>query len=157
MSRRIQRLNEQLKREITELLRTDVRDPRVGSATITAVEASKDLSYARIHVTALGGAERRDEILDGLNAASSYIRGELGRRLRVRRVPDLDFRWDTTLEHARRIERLIGEVRAERGGEPSVREPEPAGTQDGEEEGGGETGNGADERPAGGSRADRGR
>jgi len=124
--RRIERLNEQLKREITALLRTEVRDPRVAAVTVTEVEAARDLSYARIHVTSLGAKERREEILEGLRAATPYIRGELGRRLRVRRVPELDFRWDATLEHAQRIEQLIREVRAE---------PESAGPEGGEEGG----------------------
>jgi ribosome-binding factor A len=107
--RRLERLNEQLKREITDLLRTEVRDPRVGVVTLTDVAASRDLSYARIHVTALDAADRKEEVLEGLRAASAFLRGELGRRLHVRRVPELDFRWDDTLDYAKRIEQLLRE------------------------------------------------
>jgi ribosome-binding factor A len=120
--RRIERLNEQLKRELMEILQTEVRDPRVGAVTITAVETTPDLYHARIYVTSGGSAEEKETSLEGLRAASSYLRSELGRRLRVRRVPELSFQLDQTLEHAMRIERLLGEVlppRAAAGEEPA--------------------------------------
>jgi ribosome-binding factor A len=110
-NRRIERLNEQLKRELTDVLLSDVRDPRVGRVTITEVRATPDLYHARVFVTSLGDEDERAQALEGLRAASAYIRGELGRRLHVRRIPELAFEWDETLEHARRIENLLREVR----------------------------------------------
>lgn len=111
-SRRAERLNEQLKRELTEVVHTGVRDPRVGRVTITDVRTAPDLHYARVFVTGTGSDDDRRESLDGLRAAAGWIRGELGRRLHLRRVPELSFEWDATLEHARRIEQLLDEVRA---------------------------------------------
>ena len=111
-NRRVARLNEQLKRELMELLQNDVRDPRIGSVTVTAVEVTPDLYHAKVYVTALD-AQARAEILTGLGAAAPFLRGELGRRLKVRRAPELHFTWDETLENAQRIERLLAETRAQ--------------------------------------------
>ena len=88
MKKRLARLNEQLRRELSELIRTRVRDPRVGLVTITGVEVAADLGSARVYVRITGG---RDEVLkglEGLTAAGSFLRGELGRVLHVRRVPE---------------------------------------------------------------------
>jgi len=109
--RRIERLNEQIKRELMDLVRRELSDPRVAHVTLTAVETTPDLYHARIYVTALGGEEEREAALAGLKAARPLLRGELGRRLHVRRVPELDFTWDETLEQARRIESLLARVR----------------------------------------------
>jgi ribosome-binding factor A len=119
MSRRVERLNEQLKREITEILRMEAKDPRLGVVTVTAVEASADLSTARVHVSALGDDAEKEETLEGLRAAAPFVRSELGRRLHVRRVPELRFELDRSLERALRIEELLEQARGERpsGGE----------------------------------------
>lgn len=105
--RRTDRLNEQLRKEISILVRDEVRDPRVGLATITAVVASPELDHARIYITALGDDEEKEEILLGLRSAAPFIRGELGRRLHIRRVPELHFHIDRKLEEATRIEMLL--------------------------------------------------
>jgi ribosome-binding factor A len=109
--RRVARLNEQLKREITELLRYKVKDPRVGMATVTEVSTAPDLSFARVYISVIGEDAEKAEVLEGLRAAAPFIRGELGRRLRVRRVPELDIQLDRSLEQALRIEKLLAEVR----------------------------------------------
>jgi len=109
--RRIERLNEQIKRELMDLLRRELSDPRVANVTLTAVESTPDLYHARIYVTTLGGAEERESALAGLLAARSLLRGQLGRRLHIRRVPELEFVWDEVLEQARRIESLLAQVR----------------------------------------------
>lgn len=109
-SKRLARLSEQLRREIAELLRTSVRDPRVGDVTVTAVEVSADLSTARVHVRLLSGNAERAHTLEGLHAAAPFLRRTLGRALHVRRIPELRFLEDTSLEHAQRIEALLAEV-----------------------------------------------
>lgn len=109
-SRRMARLNEQLKREITVLVRDEVRDPRVGVTTVTAVEASTDLSVARVYVSIMGDEAAKEAGLEGLRAAAPFIRTELGRRLRVRQVPELRFELDRSLEYAMKIERLLHEA-----------------------------------------------
>lgn len=112
--RRVERLNEQFRRELMDILHNQVRDPRVGSLTVTAVEVTPDLYHARVYLTALDPATR-EESLAGLAAAATYIRGEIGRRLHIRRSPELHFTWDDTLEHARRIEKLLHEAMPDRG------------------------------------------
>jgi ribosome-binding factor A len=110
VGRRIERLNEQLKREVTDVLHHHARDPRIGHVTVTEVRATPDLDAARVFVTALGSAEERAAAMEGLRAAAPFVRSELGRRLHVRRVPELMFEWDETLDHAQRIEQLLREV-----------------------------------------------
>lgn len=110
MSKRLKRLNEQLKREISELVRKDVRDPRIGVVTVTAVDVVADLAVAKVYVRTLGTDEERGESLEGLKAAAPYIRRELGQILRIRKVPELRFHEDRSLEHAQRIEEILAEV-----------------------------------------------
>ena len=114
MSKRIARLNEQLKRELSELIRTEVRDPRVGVVTITGVDTAGDLSSAKVYVRVLGGGEELTSTLEGLEAAAPFLRTTLGRSLRVRRIPELRFREDRSYERARRIEDVLGEVMSDR-------------------------------------------
>ena len=108
--RRTARLNEQLKRELSELIRLEVRDPRVGLVTITGVDTTRDLSVARVHVRAMGSEEERRSTMEGLAAAAPFLRTALGRTLRIRKIPELRFQPDRSLEHARRIEEVLSEV-----------------------------------------------
>lgn len=122
--KRTERLNEQLRQEIALLVRDEVRDPRVGVVTITAVETSPELDHAKIYITALGDDQEKHEALDGLRSAAPFIRGQLGRRLHIRRVPELHFEIDRVLEEANRIEALLREVRlTTEGREGERREP----------------------------------
>lgn len=109
--RRVARLGEQFRREITEILQREVKDPRVGFVTITAVDVTPDLYHARVYVRIMGDEARKAEALEGLDAAAPFIRGELGQRLHIRRTPELHFELDRSLEHAQRIEQLLREVR----------------------------------------------
>lgn len=109
---RIDRVNALLREELSELLRRgEVKDPRVGTVTITAVEASRELDVARVFIQLFGDDARRAEALEGLRHAAGYLRTRLGRDLRLRKVPELRFEWDSTLERASRIERLLAEIR----------------------------------------------
>lgn len=109
--KRTDRLNEQLRQEISILVRDEVRDPRVGIVTITAVETSPELDHARIYITALGDDAEKEEALVGLRSAATFIRTQLGRRLHIRRIPELHFEIDRVLEEATRIEALLRAVR----------------------------------------------
>jgi ribosome-binding factor A len=111
--RRLERLNEQLRRELTEILRREVKDPRVGLVTVTGVRAAPDLSFARVLVEIPSGVDE-SETLTGLDAATSFVRHVLGQRLRIRRVPELRFEPDHTLDHARHIESLLEEALPDR-------------------------------------------
>ena len=108
--RRTDRINEPLRQEISILVRDAVRDPRVGMVTVTAVETSPELDHARVYVTALGSDEEKEEALQGLRSAAAYVRGELGRRLHMRRIPELHFQVDRVLEEASRIDALLREA-----------------------------------------------
>lgn len=109
--KRIARLNEQLKRELTALIQFEVRDPRIGMVTITDVEVSPDLYHAKVFFTLLGDADERSTAAEGLRAAAGFLRTEIGRRMHIRRAPELHFTFDATLEHAARIEQLLREAR----------------------------------------------
>jgi len=108
-NRRVERLNEQLRREISDILRRDVRDPRVGVPTVTRVEVTPDLWMARVFVRVVGSDLERQEALVGLDAAAPFVRRALG-GLRMRRVPEIRFEADETLEHVSRIEELLRDV-----------------------------------------------
>lgn len=125
--RRNERLNEQLRREISDILRYEVRDPRVGIPTVTRVEVTPDLWVARCYVRISGTEAERADALAGLEAAAPFVRHEIGGRVRMRRLPELRFEVDRTLEHATRIEELLREVGP---GTPD----EPPATGDGEDE-----------------------
>jgi len=133
---RVSRLNEQLRREITDIIRQQLRDPRIGAVTVTDVRITADLDFARVCITTMDEPDRTAETLAGLEAAASYIRGELGRRLRIRHTPELRFQLDVSLEHARRIEHLLAEVRAAQQPQDPTRDSGPDGQDD-------ETGDGA--------------
>ena len=113
-NRRVARVAEQLRREITDILRLNVRDPRVGMVTLTDVRVTSDLDQARVHVSIPGEEPERQESLAGLRAAAPFIRTELSRRMRVRRVPELRFELDDSLDHVRRIDELIAGIQRER-------------------------------------------
>lgn len=129
MSKRLARLNEQLKREVSELIRLQVRDPRVGLVTITGVDVAADLGSARVFVRVLGGEDEVAETLTGLEAAAPFLRTMLGRIMHVRRVPELRFREDRSYEGAQRIEQVLSQVL------PEMAADEPDGAEsDGAEE-----------------------
>lgn len=108
--KRLARLNEQFRREISELLRTQVRDPRVGVPTVTGVDVTADLWLARVRVRLEGTPEEREEAMTGLETAAPFIRRALGKSLSIRRIPELRFMEDRGLEEAMRIEALLREV-----------------------------------------------
>ena len=105
--RRLERLNEQFRREITAILRRAVRDPRVGDVVVNSVEVTSDLWLARVYVRVGGGDRERAEALQGLAAAANFIRRELAGVLHIRRIPELRFLEDKTLAQATRIEEIL--------------------------------------------------
>lgn len=107
MPHRPERMAETLKKEISDLLRNEIKDPRVGFVTITGVEVTKDLSYGKVFVSVMGSEEQRKETLDVLQNAAGYMRSEVGRRIKVRHAPELLFKLDTSLDHGSRIMELL--------------------------------------------------
>ena len=105
--RRPQRLGEQIRQEISAMLVSDLKDPRIGLAAVTEVRVTPDLREARVYVSALGTAEEQQQTLAGFEAAKAFIRHELPERLNIRRTPDLTFALDTSAEYGARIDELI--------------------------------------------------
>ena len=109
-SQRAQRVGEQIQRELAELLRDDVKDPRVGRVTITAVEVSGDLSHAKIFVTHLAGREHADDAVRALQHTAGFLRTELSHRMQLYSVPQLHFAYDDSIESGMRLSQLIDEA-----------------------------------------------
>lgn len=112
MSHRPERLAEAIKKEVSEMLWAELKDPRVGFATITGVDVSGDLKYAKIYVSVLGAKEERNATMAGLKKAQGFIRTELGRRIRMRHVPEITFKLDESMDHGARVMELLNEVKA---------------------------------------------
>ncbi len=91
----------------------DLKDPRLGLVTVTRVELSGDLRHARVLVSVLGDAEAQEKTLEGLSSAAGYLRGEIGRRLRLRRAPELVFILDRGAEESLKIEALLQKLKGE--------------------------------------------
>ena len=106
-NRRLARLNEQFRREITAILRRAVRDPRVLDVVVDSVEVTSDLWLARVYVRLGDDDQERTDALKGLNAAANFIRRELAAVLHIRRIPELRFLEDKTLAQANRIEEIL--------------------------------------------------
>jgi len=104
---RSQRVSEQIHRELAELIRLEVKDPRVGFITLTDVEVSADYAHAKIYFTSMNGKEGLDEILVGLRRASGFLRRELGRRIRIHTLPELHWHYDPSVERGATLSALI--------------------------------------------------
>jgi ribosome-binding factor A len=112
MSQRTDRIDELLRQEIGAILSREVKDPRIGFATVTKVETAPDLGHARVWVSVIGQRGERTETIAALERAMPFVRRELGGRLRLRRIPDLHVRLDDTLERGTRVLHLIGQIEA---------------------------------------------
>jgi len=113
MSYRPERLAEAIKHEVSDLLLNEIKDPRVGFATITEVTVSNDLKYAKIYVSVLGEQEQKDNALRGLQKAKGFIRTELGQRIRLRQTPEISFKLDQSFDKGARIMKLLNEVHSQ--------------------------------------------
>jgi ribosome-binding factor A len=109
-SQRAERVAEQIQRELARMLREDVKDPRVGRVTITAVEVSPDLSHAKVFVTHLAGREHADEAVKALSRTAGFLRTELGHRMQLYSVPQIHFAYDDSIESGMRLSQLIDEA-----------------------------------------------
>ncbi|MFA9490709.1 MAG: 30S ribosome-binding factor RbfA [Anaerolineales bacterium] len=114
---RARRVGERIQEELAILLIRNVADPRLNMVTITEVDVDRELAYATIYVTASGGEEREEEVLEGMESASGYFKSELATRIQLRAFPQLRFRWDVVHERGQRIEELLDSLKTE-GGQP---------------------------------------
>jgi ribosome-binding factor A len=126
---RTQRIGDQMQRELAELIRREVKDPRVGLVTITAVDVSRDLGHAKVFITVMGqdDTDAVPQTLKALNSAASFLRLHLGRAMQLRSVPQLHFHFDESVSRgvhlSALIERAVAEDRLHKdGGEPDTKE-----------------------------------
>ncbi|HLE78755.1 MAG TPA: 30S ribosome-binding factor RbfA [Candidatus Limnocylindrales bacterium] len=112
MTQRTDRVDELLRQEIGVLIAREISDPRIGFVTITKVETQRDLRHAKVWVSVIGTPTVRDEALHALGRAMPFIRHELGKRIRIQRIPELHLRVDDTLERGTRVLQLLSDLEA---------------------------------------------
>jgi ribosome-binding factor A len=112
MTARTDRIDQLLRQEIGEILARDVQDPRIGFVTITDVETAPDLSTARVWVSVIGQPDERERTIRALERAMPFVRHELGSRIRLRRIPELQLRTDDTAQRGTRVMQLLAELEA---------------------------------------------
>jgi ribosome-binding factor A len=112
LSQRTERVDELLRQEIGALLAKEIADPRIGFATITDVETSPDLRHAKVWVSIIGDEATRRDTIRALQQAMGFVRHELGKRLRIRRIPDLHIHLDDSAERGTRVLHLLNELEA---------------------------------------------
>lgn len=111
--RRPDRVAEAIREAVATFLAEGVKDPRVtGLVTVTGVDVTRDLRHARVHVSVLGSDEEKKQTMEGLASVATHLRAKLGRTLRLRVTPELDFRYDASIAHAARIDSLLEQIRA---------------------------------------------
>ena len=114
MTRRLERLNGLFREELSDLLLRQVKDPRLAQfVSITRVAISPDLSHARVFVSVMGSEEEKASTLEGLTAAANYLRRELNNRISLRRMPELSFRRDDSLEQGAHVLDLLNQITEE--------------------------------------------
>jgi len=109
-SQRIEKIQELIKEEISDIIRREVKQPGIGFLTITSVEVSPDLHYAKVFVSILGDDGEKKRSLRALQSAAGFIRSALGHRIRLRHVPELSFKLDTSMEYGNKIQKLLKQV-----------------------------------------------
>ncbi|MBI5974912.1 30S ribosome-binding factor RbfA [Staphylococcus canis] len=110
MNMRAERVGEQMKQELMDVINNKLKDPRVGFLTITDVQPTNDLSLAKVYFTVLGDDKEREDTFKGLEKAKGFLKTEIAQRMRLRIVPDLQFEYDESIDYGNRIERLIQEL-----------------------------------------------
>ena len=111
---RPERVGEEIRQELSRLLAREVHDPGIGFVTLTRVKVSPDLQLARVYYTQIGDEGQRRDTARALERARPFLRRQLGQRIRLRRVPDVQFHFDESVENQERIERILLDLEAER-------------------------------------------
>ncbi|OEF98647.1 30S ribosome-binding factor RbfA [Desulfuribacillus alkaliarsenatis] len=110
---RVHRVAEQIKKEVSQLIQNEIKDPRIGFITVTDVEVTGDLQQATIFISILGNDSQKQDSLDGLKKAQGFIRRELGRRIRLRHTPEIVFSFDSSIEYGNKIERILSDIKTD--------------------------------------------
>lgn len=113
-SKRSLRVGDMILKEISEMLiKGDVRDPRIEPVVLTGIKLTEDLGFARVYFTIIGDQIDKQNVIEGLQSASSYIKRELSRRVRIRKIPDLKFEFDEILQEGYRVDELLRKTKGE--------------------------------------------
>lgn len=107
---RVGRVGEQIKKELSQILQTELKDPRVGFITVTGVDVTSDLSQAKVFLSVLGTEQQKEESLKAVARATGFIRSELGKRIRLRLTPELQFQLDASIDYGSRIDSLLNKI-----------------------------------------------
>lgn len=110
-SHRANRVAEEIKREVTQMLRDEIKDPRVGFVTVTGVEVTPDMRYAKVFFSVYGNEEDKAQSMEALEKAKGFVRSELGKRMRLRYTPEISFKFDTSIEYGAKIMKLLEGVK----------------------------------------------
>ncbi|MCC5464434.1 30S ribosome-binding factor RbfA [Pelosinus baikalensis] len=110
---RVEKVQEFIKQEISKIILTELKDPRVGFATITQVEATGDLRSAKIYVSLMGSDEQKADTWKGLQSSLGYMRSEIGKRIRMRITPELSLHLDESLDYSAHIQELLIKIKQE--------------------------------------------
>lgn len=116
--KRSQRIQELILEEISKLVQSGLKDPRIGFTTVTKVEVTDNLKLAKIFISVMGSEKEKTDTLDGLNSAKGFIRNAMGKNLYLRYLPVLEFRRDDNADHVEKISRILNELQSEPGSQP---------------------------------------
>lgn len=103
------RVGELIQQELSYLLAREMKDPRLELVAVTRVELSEDIKYGKVYISAYGGGDQK-EVMEALEGAAGFIKGQLGKRLKIKQVPQLSFRFDESAEHGVRISKLLRDL-----------------------------------------------
>ncbi|EHL76927.1 MULTISPECIES: 30S ribosome-binding factor RbfA [Bacillus] len=110
MNLRANRVGEQMKKELSDIIGRKIKDPRIGFVTVTDVQLTGDLQQAKVFISVLGDEKQKKDTLKALAKAKGFIRSEIGQRIRLRKTPDLLFEFDESIDYGNRIETLLKEI-----------------------------------------------
>jgi len=113
MSLRPNRVGEQMKKELGEIISRKIKDPRIGFVTVTDVNVTGDLQQATVYISVLGDQTQRENTLKGLAKAKGFIRSEIGQRIRLRKTPEITFEFDESIDYGNRIDTLLHQIAKE--------------------------------------------
>jgi ribosome-binding factor A len=108
---RVSRIGEQMKKELSQIIQREIKDPRLGFVTVTGVEVSGDMQLAKVFISTMGNEEQKGNSIKALEKAKGFIRSELGRRIQLRHTPDLVFKTDESIEYGSKIQSILNDIK----------------------------------------------
>jgi len=109
--KRADRVREVMLEEISSIIRNELKDPRIGFVTVMDVELPGNLRHANVFISPMGTPEEKEKTVEGIRSATSFIRRQLGQRMKIKFVPEISFKWDHTAEHSDKINRIIHHIK----------------------------------------------